>query len=750
MTLDHLWRTHRVFNERLPLVLSVLFRMRRGECGENDHERNLYKLIAEFILARNAKDGPYLLHSVSIKDWNPATAKRQTATLFDDEGHALHVAGDVWADKAAQLSSEGKLLFDKHTVMGDVPDTLRQGFVRQAVEIISGYSELLKLWVTEHEDWLHRKDQWERDNPQYMAVRPKFEEFEHEAGGKASKRRQRWHKYLTWLRHHPELAAWRGGAAALHPISPKGAARVATAKPWKFASIEAEEFWAANPELHALDRLHGYYESEFVRRRKTKKNPDGFDHRPTFTEPDPLVHPRWFVFNAPQTSPSGYRKLELPRTPRKMGSIELRLLTGEKVDGKYPEDWVGMRFKADPRLADFRPVVVKREATKGAIKGQAKERHEYTFTDRHLGAERDAQISGAKLILKHIRLNDDGSLRSAVPYLVFTCNVESVPVSTLGKGLKWVEDGGVTKTGKRRKRVTIPDGLLACAIDVGVRNVAFATVAEYRNGVPRVLRSRNISMGHEEESGDHKGRWQEGPSLIRMAAHKRELKHLRSLRGKPVRDEESHVDLQGHITHMGEDRFKRGARAVINFALNVEGDISIHTSQPFPRADVLIVEDLKWFNPDATREHGINRMLMAFNRGQLMQRIEEVCADVGVRLMKVNAYGTSQVCSRCGALGRRYSIASDGEGSLSDIRFEIVGKLFACAECGYRANADHNASVNLHRRFALGDAAIAAMTQHRTKTEREQKAALEEVEAAVREDLRRMHQIGNQTLKAAF
>ena len=32
-------------------------------------------------------------------------------------------------------------------------------------------------------------------------------------------------------------------------------------------------------------------------------------------------------------------------------------------------------------------------------------------------------------------------------------------------------------------------------------------------------------------------------------------------------------------------------------------------------------------------------------------------------------------------------------------RFDAVGKLFACPECGYTANADHNASVNLHRKF---------------------------------------------------
>lgn len=68
-----------------------------------------------------------------------------------------------------------------------------------------------------------------------------------------------------------------------------------------------QEFWKVNPELEALDKLHGFYEREYVRRRKTKRNPDGFDHRPTFTMPDAYRHPRWFVFNAPQTNPSGWR-----------------------------------------------------------------------------------------------------------------------------------------------------------------------------------------------------------------------------------------------------------------------------------------------------------------------------------------------------------------------------------------------------------------------------------------------------------
>jgi hypothetical protein len=390
--------------------------MRRGECGATEHESKLYQVIARFTLARNAKDAPYLLNSVSIKDWQPATANKQKATVRDHDGNEIEISGAVWTGEAAELSAAGKLLYDKAALLGDVPDTIRQMVAREVVAIISGHDELSGLWEREHSEWLKRKEQWEAEpeHQRYLALRPRFEEFEQQSGGKAGKRRGRWHLYLAWLKQHPELAAWRGGEAEVHDLSKTSLARINRAKPWKRNAVDAEEFWKANPELHALDRLHGYYEREFVRRRKAKRNPDGFDHRPTFTLPDAVGHPRWFVFNAPQTSPQGYRNLRLPEMPGEAGSIELRLLTGEKNGDRFPDGWVRLHFKADPRLCDFKHVTVQKNATKGSIKGQPTAKNAYIFTDRQLGVERPAQISGVKLILDNIKLNEDGSLSSAV------------------------------------------------------------------------------------------------------------------------------------------------------------------------------------------------------------------------------------------------------------------------------------------------------------------------------------------------
>ena len=734
--LEKLWRTHCIFNERLPALLSVLFRMRRGECGETSDLMRLYQEIAAFILARDARDGPYLLNSISIQNWKPETAKKMNIDVPGSGGEHVKVSGESWADRAASLSAQGRLLYDKTKLLGDVPDTIRQMVARECVAIMRSHFELSALWEKEHQDWIRRKAEWEAEPEHrlYLAIRPQLDEFEKDEG-KAGKRRERWHKYLGWLKGHPNLAAWRGGPPEIHTLPARAKERIRRARPNKQRSVEAEEFWKANPELSALDRLHGYYEREFVRRRKTKKNPDGFEHRPTFTLPHPLHHPCWFVFNAPQTSPQGYRDLELPSAAGEHGSVKLLLLAGGAGSGAFPKQWVPVRFAADPRLADFKAVTEKQPIRKGKDKGKEIERKVYEFADLQLKLRRPAQISGVKLMFRNMRLHKDGSLDSVDPYLVFTCGIDDVPLTDNAKAIKW------TDAGEKRKKVKVPDGLVSCAVDLGIRHVGFATVTSFTDPTLCILRSRSVSIGHEEETGVHRGRWSPGPQLDHIAHHKRELRYLRRLRGKPVKDENSHLGLQDHITHMGEDRFKKAAREIVNFALNVEGRIDSKSGLPYPRADVLILEKFSNLIPDAARERGINKALIEFNRGHLVTRIKEVAEDAGLRLYQVNPFGTSQVCSKCGALGWRYSVRKDPESRLRDIQFGIVEKLFACPDCGYRANSDHNASVNLHRRFLFGEKAIESFRKLKDLPAVDKERAVKAIEDRLRPVLRQAENI---------
>ena len=427
----------------------------------------------------------------------------------------------------------------------------------------------------------------------------------------------------------------------------------------------------------------------------------------------------------------------LPKGGGDLGSVDLLLLVGEKTGTKYPNCWSSVRFAADPRLSEFKPITKTRQIQKGKAKGQETISRAFVFLDRQLNMERPAQISGIKLLFKRVRLDSDGLLVSADPYLVFTCNIEDVPYTETAKAVKWVDSG------EKRRRVVVPSGLSTCAVDLGIRHVGFATIATQDSkcdGGVHVLRSRNIWIAQEEEQGRHPGRWSSGPELHHISDHKRRLRYLRRLRGKPVRDESSHVELQDHVTNMAADRFKKAARAIINFALNVEGKKEVKTGEPYPRADVLLVENLANLLPDAERERGINAALIEFNRGHLVDRLAEVAKDCGLKLVKVSPVGTSQVCCQCGALGRRYSIARNEESSCADIHFGFVEPLFACPCCGYRANSDHNASVNLHRRFLLGDAAIRRFREWQQGSKQERAEVLRRIEETLLA-LRLMHKL---------
>ena len=735
-TLEHLWRTHQVFNERLPVILSWLFRMLRGECGRTKDENRLYRTIAEFVLA-NSQNAEYILNAVSIPNWKPSSAMKLKAKTVLPDGTEKESTGADWADKAAGLSTKGRLLFDKRDVLFDLPDTLRQMVCRDTGAIISGHEELVAIWKKAHADWLKAKADWEgpEEHKSYLKLRPEFEAFEKTVGGQAGKRRGRWHLYLKWLKDNPQLAAWRGGKPIVNELSEQAKRRIQKAKPWKQRSVEAEEFWKANPELSALDKLHGYYEREFVRRRKTKKNPDGFTHRPTFTVPHAVRHPRWFVFNAPQTSPTGYKNLVLPKHAGAEGTVELRLLTEGKADGKYPARWVKVCFRADPRLSDFQPAKRTRIFNRGKNKGQTTQSDAYEYFDHHLKQRRNAKIKGLKLIF---RFNADESVKAA--YLYFTCDVDNVPLTSSAKAIQWTETGEVTRKGKKRKTRKLPDGLIACAVDLGLRNLGFATLARYADSRMEILRSCNLWLKSMEQAGRHPGRISPGADLGHIARHKMEIRRLRRLRGKPVKNESSHIKLQRHIDHMGEDRFKQAARAIINFSLNVQGHADHKTGEVHPRADVLILENLAGFIPDAERDRGINRALVSWNRGQLVNRIREMAEDVGLKVFEISPVGTSQVCSRCGALGRRYSIiVPNDQTGLPELRFGWVEKLFACPSCGYRANADHNASVNLHRRFLLEDGAVDSFRSWKNKTKKEQEEEIRKIEGKLRNNLLVMH-----------
>jgi len=80
-----------------------------------------------------------------------------------------------------------------------------------------------------------------------------------------------------------------------------------------------------------------------------------------------------------------------------------------------------------------------------------------------------------------------------------------------------------------------------------------------------------------------------------------------------------------------------------------------------------------------------NFWLNGWNFYQLQQFVTYKANRKGIKVIKVNPYHTSQICSKCGKLGTR----SKG--------------YFVCSHCGYSLNSDLNASYNLAKHYSISD-----------------------------------------------
>ena len=72
------------------------------------------------------------------------------------------------------------------------------------------------------------------------------------------------------------------------------------------------------------------------------------------------------------------------------------------------------------------------------------------------------------------------------------------------------------------------------------------------------------------------------------------------------------------------------------------------------------------------------------------------------------------------------------------IQFGNGEKLFACANCRYMANADHNASINLHHIFKDNNA-VFSYKDYANKNKEEKQKIIDNLEGILRPHLQKMH-----------
>lgn len=98
---------------------------------------------------------------------------------------------------------------------------------------------------------------------------------------------------------------------------------------------------------------------------------------------------------------------------------------------------------------------------------------------------------------------------------------------------------------------------------------------------------------------------------------------------------------------------------------------------------VLVAEAIKNIKRNTKKDRRLHKRFRAkFQRwvyALLLRRIQLYCEVVGVQFYKVEPSYTSQTCNKCKFVSRA----------------NRVGELFKCRNCGYTADADYNASLNI-------------------------------------------------------
>ncbi len=151
--------------------------------------------------------------------------------------------------------------------------------------------------------------------------------------------------------------------------------------------------------------------------------------------------------------------------------------------------------------------------------------------------------------------------------------------------------------------------------------------------------------------------------------------------GAPVKEEHSNQQLWRHVRRMNEDAAQVVARRIANVCARYPGC-------------VLLFERLRKLKAKGgSKSARMNRRQANQLRGKINRYSKDKAYAAGTVTVEVNPHGTSQYCSRCGAKGERFSYRGSKRIGAK------WGKLFRCPVCQYEANADFNASVNVHRSF---------------------------------------------------
>lgn len=100
---------------------------------------------------------------------------------------------------------------------------------------------------------------------------------------------------------------------------------------------------------------------------------------------------------------------------------------------------------------------------------------------------------------------------------------------------------------------------------------------------------------------------------------------------------------------------------------------------------VIARENLSWVGN--TMQNG------RWNCGEFFTRLQDKCEEIGLSSVWVSAWKTSQSCSQCGNMHKKILVEGDKQ-----FYYDTPDRVVHCEECGYSADRDVNAAINIAMR----------------------------------------------------
>ncbi|MFX0114507.1 MAG: zinc ribbon domain-containing protein, partial [Candidatus Hodarchaeota archaeon] len=103
----------------------------------------------------------------------------------------------------------------------------------------------------------------------------------------------------------------------------------------------------------------------------------------------------------------------------------------------------------------------------------------------------------------------------------------------------------------------------------------------------------------------------------------------------------------------------------------------------------IVLEDLRSYDPPKN-QRTLSRKLSNWLRGALYELVSYKAQKVGIRVKRITPHWTSTYCPRCGHKGKKITEP------IAKIP-ERTGRFFACSHCGFTADRDYIAALNIYR-----------------------------------------------------